>query len=166
MTTNDPGSSAAAPASPQRRGRRLAMTTAELDAFLTAERTCRLATTTPNGPHLTALWFAWDGTAIWLYSITRSKRWHDLTKDPRVAVLIDTGTTYDELRGAELRGSVEVVGETPRAGEPHSGLRTPELLFARKYLGTDTMAHDRRHAWLRLVPTHITSWDFRKLASA
>jgi len=43
----------------QRRGRKIAMDKAELDAFLAGERTCRLATSSPQGPHLTALWFAW-----------------------------------------------------------------------------------------------------------
>jgi hypothetical protein len=27
------------------------------------------------------------------------------------------------------------------------------------------MIHDGRHAWLRITPAKITSWDFRKLAS-
>jgi hypothetical protein len=150
----------------QRRGRRIAMTQDELDAFLTGERTCRLATTAPTGPHVTALWFVWDTTSLWLYSITRSKRWHDLTTDPRVAVLVDAGVTYDELRGAELRGRVEIVGEVPRTGEPQPALLAPEELFARKYFGIDTMVHDGRHAWLRLTPESIVSWDFRKLATA
>jgi hypothetical protein len=139
------------------------MTSDELDAFLSAERTCRVATTTPDGPHLTALWFVWDGTSLWLYSITRSKRWRDLAADPRVAVLIDTGHAYDELRGAELRGTVEVVGEIPRADGPCPELEVPEKLFARKYQGREGMVHDRRHGWLRLTPTAITSWDFRKI---
>ena len=27
------------------------------------------------------------------------------------------------------------------------------------------MYHDGRHAWLRIVPDKIVSWDFRKLAA-
>jgi hypothetical protein len=27
------------------------------------------------------------------------------------------------------------------------------------------MFHDGRHAWLRVVPSKIVSWDFRKLAA-
>src|SRR6266567_2498530 len=100
----------------QRRGRKIAMTAQELDAFLADAHTCRLATSSPRGPHLTALWFAWDGTALWIYSIVRSQRWTDLERDPKVAVLVDAGEAYGELRGAELRGKVEVVGEVPRTG--------------------------------------------------
>jgi hypothetical protein len=147
----------------QRRGRKIAMDKAELDAFLAGERTCRVATASPQGPHLTALWYVWDGTALWLTSIVGSQRWTDLERDPRVAVLVDTGEGYAELRGAELRGTVEFVGEVPRTGTPDPRLDEPERLFARKYAGSDTMHHDGRHAWLRLVPDKITSWDFRKL---
>jgi hypothetical protein len=142
------------------------MTKDELDEFLAGERTCRVATASPQGPHLTPLWYVWDGTALWLTSVVASQRWTDLTRDPRVAVLVDAGEKYDELRGAELRGSVEMVGEVPRTGAPDERLAGPELLFARKYVGSDVMHHDGRHAWLRLVPGKITSWDFRKLASA
>jgi hypothetical protein len=37
--------------------------------------------------------------------------------------------------------------------------------MARKYFSSDTFPYDGRHAWLRLVPDKVTSWDFRKLAS-
>jgi Pyridoxamine 5'-phosphate oxidase len=149
----------------QRRGRKIAMSADELDAFLAAERTCRVATTSPQGPHNTPLWFVWDGTALWLTSIVKSQRWTDLERDPRVSILVDAGEAYDELRGVELRGEVEFVGEAPRTPEPNEQLAGPELLMARKYFGSDTFHYDGRHAWLRLVPEKITSWDFRKLAS-
>lgn len=152
-------------ATTQRRGRRIMMTPGEVDAFLAAERTCRVATVSADGaPHVSALWFAWDGTSLWLYSITRSKRWAELRRDPRVAVVVDAGEQYGELRGVELTGTAEFVGEVPRTGEPCPELDLPERLFARKNFGLEEMVHDGRHAWLRLRPDAIASWDFRKLA--
>jgi pyridoxamine 5'-phosphate oxidase-like protein len=149
--------------SSQRRGRRIAMSPAELDDFLTAARTCRVASVGAGGPHVTPLWFVWRERALWLYSITRSQRWADLMKDPRVAVVVDAGEAYAELRGVELRGSVEVVGEVPRTGaEDVPDLTAVESAFAAKY-AEGTFGHDGRHAWLRLVPTKVVSWDFRKL---
>jgi hypothetical protein len=59
----------------------------------------------------------WDGTALWLYSVVTSQRWIDISRDRRVAILVDAG---------------------------------------------DDTGH---HAWLRLVPDKITSWDFRKKIS-
>lgn len=140
------------------------MTPEEIDAFLAEQRTCRVATVSPDGrPHVGALWFAWDGTSLWLYSIVRSRRWADLRRDPRVAVVVDDGTDYGELRGVELSGTVEFVGEAPRTGEPQPALDTPERLFAAKNFGLDAMPHDGRHAWLRLTPDSVVSWDFRKM---
>lgn len=150
----------------QRRGRKIMMTPGELDAFLTAQRTCRVATVSADGtPHVSALWFAWDGTSLWLYSVVRSKRWAELRRDPRIAVVVDTGEEYDQLRGVELSGTAEFVGEAPRTGELCAELDVPEILFARKNFGLNEMPHDGRHAWLRLTPTKIVSWDFRKLGS-
>ncbi|GAB7102811.1 pyridoxamine 5'-phosphate oxidase family protein [Streptomyces phaeofaciens] len=148
----------------QRRGRKIMMTPGELDSFLTTQRTCRVATVSAEGaPHVSALWYLWDGSALWLYSVVRSKRWTQLLRDPRVAIVVDTGEEYDSLRGVELSGAVEFVGEAPRTGELCAELDAVETLFARKNFGLDAMPHDGRHAWVRLRPEKIVSWDFRKL---
>jgi hypothetical protein len=64
----------------------------------------------------------------------------------------------------ELRGKVEVVGEVPRTGQPVPELDGPEQAFADRYTN-GSRDNDGRHAWLRLTPEKITSWDFRKLRS-
>ena len=152
----------------QRRGRVIAMSAGEVDAFLSKERTCRLATLGPDGPHVSPVWFTWTGGALWIYSLTRSQRWADLQRDPRVAAVIDGGEHYAELHGVEIEGVAAVVGPVPRTGDadPQTPeLAEPERLMAHKYFGAADMTHDGRHAWLRITPAKITSWDFRKLAT-
>jgi hypothetical protein len=99
---------------------------------------------------------------LWLHSLVRSQRWVDLPRDPRVAVVVDTGTDYGELRGVEIAGRAEVVGEVPRGDQPDPAVAGPERLFAEKYAGGGPFATDGRHAWLRIRPEKMTSWDFRK----
>jgi PPOX class probable F420-dependent enzyme len=150
----------------QRRGRVIAMSADELTSFLAEQRTCRLATTGPDGPHVAPVWFVWDGQALWVYSLTRSQRWANVTRDPRVAVVADDGHHYHELRGAEIEGQATVVGPVPRTGEqdpPAPELAEPELLMAAKYFNAAPMTHDARHAWLRITPRKLVTWDFRKL---
>src|SRR5919198_1979392 len=108
--------------STQRRGKAIAMTEAERDAFLREQRVCRIATTGSQGPHVNPLWFVWHDDAIWLYSIVRSQRWVNVEKEPRVAVVVDAGEEYRELRGVELLGIAQPVGEVPRGGEPNEEL--------------------------------------------
>ena len=152
------------PVRQQRRGRKIAMTAPEIDAFLAEQRTCRVATVGRDGPHATPLWFGWDGSYLWLYSITRSQRWADVRDDPRVSVVVDAGVDYFELHGVEITGTAETVGEVPRTGEANDELAAIEAQFARKNNGLNEMVHDGKHGWLRITPTKVVSWDFRKLA--
>jgi len=146
----------------QRRGRKAAMTDEERDAFLAETRTCRVASLGADGaPHVTPLWFAWDGRSLWLTSIVKSQRWTDIQRDNRVSIIVDAGVEFTELHGVELRGVAEVVGEVPRNGDAVAELETPERIFADKYAGGQ-MHHDGRHAWLKVTPEKIVSWDFRK----
>jgi Pyridoxamine 5'-phosphate oxidase len=148
---------------PQRRMARIAMTGEEIDSFLRAQRTCRVATVAGDGrPHVAPLWFLWHEGHLWLNSLIRSQRWADVIRDPRVAIGVDAGEDYFELRGVELSGRAEVIGDVPRTSQPVTQLFEPERLFALKYSGTDRFAPDGRHAWLRTVPDKIVSWDFRK----
>jgi len=148
----------------QRRGGRIAMTVEERDAFLGEERTCRVASLGHDGaPHVSPLWFTWDGTSMWVSSIVKSQRWTDLMRDPRVSIVVDTGHEFGELRGVELLGTVAVVGEVPRTGEPCDELVVIERLHALKYRGSEQYVPDGRHAWLRMDPAKIVTWDFRKM---
>jgi len=141
------------------------MTADEQDAFLRIQPICRVATVGPGGrPHASPLWFVWDGTALWLNSLVRSRRWADLARHPRLSAVVDDGgADFLRLRGVELTGNVEVVGEVPRAGEAVPALADPERLFAEKYQGGGEFRYDGRHGWLRLVPGDVVSWDFAKL---
>lgn len=149
----------------QRRSGKIAMTAAERDEFLTSERTCRVATVKGDGsPHVTPLWFVWDGSSLWLTSLVRSQRWTDLQRDGRISVAVDAGTDFLELRGVEISGVARAVGEVPRTGEPVPELELPERLYADKYAGGQVV-HDGRHAWLEVTPEKIVSWDFRKMVA-
>ncbi|MFI1049919.1 pyridoxamine 5'-phosphate oxidase family protein [Streptomyces griseoruber] len=90
----------------RKRGAAIARDTAEVDAFLRAQPVCRVAVTASDGhPHLSPPWFVGDGTALWLNSPVRSRRWADVVKRGRIAVVVDEGgPDFLELRGVEPRG--------------------------------------------------------------
>jgi len=143
------------------------MSPEERDAFLAEERTCRIATVAADGtPHVTPLWFVWHGRRFWIYSLLRSKRWTNLTANPLVSVVVDTGADYLELRGVELVGRARPAGEQPRRGEPSPELEPVERIFNSKYGASEGMAYDGRHAWACITPEREYTWDFRKIAGA
>ncbi len=131
----------------------------ELDELLTTERMLRAATVSPEGmPHVVPLWFVWYERAIWVNSLRRSKRTHDVAAGSQVALCVDTGVQYGDLRGAVLYGSF-----TPAAGEP--GLAQVKAAFARKYWNVESVPDLRSHEWLLLRPDRVVSWDFRTIPS-
>src|SRR5258708_14263201 len=130
---------------PQKRARRISMTDEERDSPRAELRVCRIGTIgVDGGPHVSALWYCWDGAALWLYSLIKSQRWVNLQRDHRVSVVVDQGVDYFELRGVEFIGEVEFVGEQPRAGDPNPELEEPERLFAERYSGGSWPGHDPR----------------------
>lgn len=148
---------------PQKRGQRVAMTTEEVDALLSTARTLRLASVGADGaPHNSPLWFAWDGANIWLNSVVKSQRWTNLMRDPRVSAVVDGGEGYMELHGVEIIGKVEPVGDVPRLNDPDERVAEAERIYGDKY-SNGKYVPDERHAWLKLTPEKLVSWDFRKL---
>lgn len=151
----------------QRRRRRIALTPDERDAFLGASRVCRVASLGPHGePDVTPLWFVWHDGAIWLSSVVRSQRWANLLRDPRVAVVVDDGETYEQLRGVELVGRAAPVGEVPRASADRPELDGVEQAYAAKYGVDRDHLYDGHHAWLRVDVERELSWDHRKIPTA
>ena len=45
-------------------------------------------------------------------------------------MLVDAGHHYLELRGVEIRGTIEVVGDVPQTAAPNGELAPVELQFA------------------------------------
>ena len=151
----------------QQRGRRIAMTPTELDSFLADERTCRVATLGADGsPHVSPLWFVWDGASLWLNTLVKSQRWTNLVRDPRVSVAIDVGLDFSELRGVVIEGRAQPTGDAPRTSTPDAAVDDAERRFADKYQGGGTFTPDGRHAWVKVVPNKVSSWDFRKMTGA
>ncbi len=137
----------------------LRLTGEELDELLTTERTVRAATVSSEGfPHVAPLWFVWHGGAVWINSLKRSRRTYDVAAGSAVALCVDTGAAYEELRGAVLYGRL-----VPATGV--TDLDRVKAAFARKYWGLDEIPDLKSHAWLLLRPDRVVSWDFRKIPS-
>ena len=66
------------------------------------------------------------------------------------------GSVLGDLAASGL-GSLGITWQSAPA------LTEVETYFAAKYHDGAPFGHDGRHGWLRVTPTRITSWDFRKI---
>src|SRR5688572_13999104 len=83
------------------------MTDDEVDEFLHGRHTMNVATIGKDGrPHLVAMWYGFtpDGSLAW-WTYGKSQKVLNLQRDPRITCLVETGDTYDKLRGVEIVGT-------------------------------------------------------------
>ena len=88
----------------------LKLCSTELTAFLREPNVMNIATHNHDGTiHLVAMWYGLteDGR-IGFATYAKSQKVQNLNRDSRITGLVEDGTTYDTLRGAEFVGEGEV----------------------------------------------------------
>ncbi|GGN61282.1 hypothetical protein GCM10011349_43750 [Novosphingobium indicum] len=147
---------------------KIRMTDEEIGDFLRVSKTLVVSTLDRDGaPHLTALWFANHEGMIIFETYGSSQKVVNLRRDPRIAVLCETGEVYDQLRGVSIQGRAEIVDSGPRLVELMSLVikrNTPDLDAAALASHVETMIRKRVVVVVR--PDKVISWDHRKLAQA
>jgi PPOX class probable F420-dependent enzyme len=141
------------------------MNEAEIAALFGECKSLQVATLGPQGePHLTTLWYTVHDGTVMFETYGKSQKVVNLRRDPRIAVLVEAGETYGELRGVSIQGKAELVEEGERLQElmrlvidHHFPGQTPEQLAAM----AAKMAEKRIVVVVHADKT--ISWDHRKL---
>jgi PPOX class probable F420-dependent enzyme len=136
----------------------------EVDTFLAQQRSSTCATIGPNGQvHLVAMWYAWMEGQVWIETKSKSQKVANLRRDSRMSFLVETGDTYDQLRGVAMEGTGVVVEDKDvvwdvcvNIFERYNAPYTDEL---KPFV--ELMAHNR--VAVRLDVDRVRSWDHRKL---
>jgi PPOX class probable F420-dependent enzyme len=145
---------------------RVAMTDAEVAAFLDEQRTLTCATIGRDGwPHLMPLWYVVRNGELWSWTYAKSQKVRNLERDSRCTVQVETGDTYDQLRGVMLKAECVVHGDL-------EAVATLGGEIASRYGGAqpDDAAREaiRRQAakrvGLQFQVREVATWDHRKLA--
>jgi PPOX class probable F420-dependent enzyme len=141
------------------------MTAEEADGFLHGRHHFSVATHSPDGSiHLVAMWYGFLGGHPALETFAKSQKVKNLRRDPRFTALVESGETYEELRGVQLIGTAvvhddeAVVLDVCRdVARRYTGVTEPDQLDA----VAAVMA--RKRVAVELVPDRVVSWDHRKL---
>jgi len=142
----------------------IVMSEEEITGFLTAQRVATLATIAPSGqPHLVAMWYAVLDGVLWFETKAKSQKAANLRRDGRVTVLVETGDTYDTLRGVALEGRADIVDDADalwavgvNIWERYNGPYTEETRPMVEFMLAKRVA-------VRLDVERTRSWDHRKL---
>ena len=137
------------------------LTPEEQRAFLREQRKCALATIGPDGfPHLVAMNYACVDGAYVMTSYGKAQKVLNIRREPRVAVMIEAGKNYAELRGIMVRGRCEILegGEAVQAA-----FRAMAEARGETYAPRASGSSAPKRVVLKVVPEKTLSWDHRKL---
>jgi PPOX class probable F420-dependent enzyme len=141
------------------------MTAEEVAAFLEEQRTVTCATNGRDGwPHLMPLWYVVRGGELWSWTYARSQKVRNLERDPRCTLQVESGESYDELRGVMLQAECDLVRDIDAVAQLGAEL-------AARYGGAsldDAVGEAMRRQAAKRVGMRFTarttvSWDHRKL---
>jgi len=137
----------------------------EIWKFIEERKSLQVATIGADGaPHLTTLWFVIVDGEIAFETFTKSQKIVNLKRDPRIAVLVEDGIKYNELRGVAINGRA-VLHDDPAVVLPYAVAMVrrnqPEVPAEHIEAAAKMMAAKRTVVVVK--PEKIVSWDHRKL---
>ena len=148
------------------RRKQIELTPGEQKEYLEKEHTIILTSLDRHGyPHPVAMWYvvAPDGDIL-MTTFAKSQKTLNLQRDPRCALLIETGRTYPELKGLLIRGRASIDPDTEHVLDVletvHGKYNTPAPSQGLR----DVLRHQAsKRVVVRIKPERISSWDHKKL---
>ncbi len=141
------------------------LTPDEQREFLHRAKTIVLSSIDRRGyPHSVAMWYEIEGDAFVMTTYAKSQKALNIRRNPKVALLVESGETYDTLKGVLIRGRAELVSDVERCvgillrvHQKMAGAPLPP--------GADEAlrAQARKRVIIKVTPERVSSWDHTKL---
>jgi len=136
----------------------------EIVEFLHQQRSSTVATYGPDGQiHLVGMWYAVRENTVWIETKRKSQKVVNLRRDPRMSFLVETGQTYDQLRGVALEGNGVIVEDPDVVWDVcvdifnrYNGEYSEEMKPFVEFMAKNRVV-------VRLDVDRTRSWDHRKL---
>jgi len=147
------------------RRKQIELTPEERTAFVKNALTIHLCSNGPHGyPHIVPMWFMVDGDgAVWMTTYRKSQKILNLKRDPKVALLVESGVTYDTLKGVLIRGEAAVIDDQDTCVRVLMGIHEKTAGSFPEGIGDALRMQARKRVAIKVTPKHFASWDHSKL---
>jgi PPOX class probable F420-dependent enzyme len=150
-------------------GRRktIALTRDEQRRYLQDSHTLILTSLDRRGyPHSVAMWYVVEpGGDVVMTTFAKSQKAMNLRRDARCALLVESGRTYEELKGLLIRGRATIEEGEEKVLDVlesvHRKYNTPDP--TEEGLRDAMRGQARKRCVIRIRPERVSSWDHRKL---
>jgi PPOX class probable F420-dependent enzyme len=147
---------------PTNRREQIRLSADEQAALFRERRKAALATVDKDGfPHVVAMnYFVKDGV-FYMTSYRKAQKVVNIRRNPKVALMVETGDAYAELRGVMIRGHCEIL-DAPDAVNAAFASRA-QAHANPSPVQPGALASAPKRVVLKIVPEKTISWDHRKL---
>ena len=128
--------------------------------FLGEQRVCRLATVDRRGqPHVVPVWHILLDGDLYIETSPSSKKGLNLKTNPKMALVVDAGDTFDTYKGVMIQGRVEFVKDKKIL------VRFRDAM-AQRYFGTSEhpgykyLVSGSDPLLMKVIPKKIITWDY------
>ncbi len=144
------------------RREQIQLTPPEQSAFLKEPNKAALATIDKDGfPHVVAMGFLAKDGAIFMTSYAKAQKVVNIRRNPKVAVMVESGKNYGDFRGVLIRGLCEIIEDPAVVEKTMRELTGNQAGSSGVPKGAVSSAPKR--ALLKIVPQKVSSWDHTKL---
>ncbi|MGH7896986.1 MAG: pyridoxamine 5'-phosphate oxidase family protein [Candidatus Binatia bacterium] len=146
---------------------RIAMTAEEQAEYLAKAKTIILTTIDGRGyPHSVAMWFSIIDDLVQMTTFRKSQKVVNARRNPKVALLVESGTSYGELRGLLIRATAEIIDDTELCLDILLDVNARYERQSHPELRDLLRAQATKRVALRFHPERVASWDHSKLGGA
>ena len=150
------------------------MTQAEASDWLEKGENCSLATIDRDGyPHIVAMAYGVDTGNIVMTSFAKAQKVINVRRNPRAAIMVESGKAYNTLKGVMVRGRAEIIENTDtvlqvlglvtRRMARATGSGAPRGGDVNDQITQQARALAAKRVVIRLHPEKWASWDHSKL---
>jgi PPOX class probable F420-dependent enzyme len=134
-----------------------------VNTFLAEPRIARMATAYKIGqPHVVPVWYAWDGSSLWISAYADTRKVKDLQENPLISVAIDEVSQDGKTQAVILEGKAVLLHE------PAELLKRQFTWIYSRYVGADHVLEPTYQDWIndpqntliKLTPNKIYVWSW------
>ena len=138
------------------------LTPDEQTAFMRNNRKCALATLDKDGfPHVTAMNFVMRDGAFYMTSYGKAQKVVNIQRNPKTAIMVETGSMYAELKGVMVRGECQIIDSEDAVLQVWAWSAEERGETYKRPAGASSSAPKR--VVLKILPQKTISWDHSKL---
>ena len=144
----------------------ISMSDSEIAAYLEEQTILNIASIGPTGhPHMVAMWYVVMDEKVTFWTFGKSQKIVNLRRDNKITGLVESGDTYDQLKGLELVGSATIVDD-------YDAVLAIGKAVGLKYNGDGAIsdaalpfleAQAKKRLGIQINVEQIVSWDHTKI---